>query len=139
MAGPIKRLDHICIAVRDTAQALRYYRDVLGLEVAFSEDLPEEGVRATFLRAGDTLIELAEPLREDCAMARFIARRGEGIQHVCFEVDDLEAGLAELERRGADLLPNRRYQAVEGKRVAFTVHPKAANGVLVELCENAEG
>lgn len=136
MAGPIKRLDHICIAVRDTAQALRYYRDVLGLAVAFSEDLPDEGVRATFLRAGDTLIELAEPLRDDCAMARFIARRGEGLQHICFEVADLAAALSELEARGAGLLPNRHYQAVEGKRVAFTVHPKAANGVLVELCEN---
>lgn len=133
----IKRLDHICIAVSNTEEALRYYRGVLGLEIAFSEILEAEGIKATFLRAGDTLIELAEPLTEDGAIARFIQRRGEGIQHVCLEVADLETALRTMAERGAPLLPQAHYQAVQGKTVAFTVHPKVSSGVLVEICRNA--
>jgi methylmalonyl-CoA/ethylmalonyl-CoA epimerase len=92
---PLRRLDHVAVAVRDTEQALRHFRDRLGLEVALSEEIPVPPVRLTYLHAGNAYVQLVEPLDPGIELARFLDEQGEGLHHVCFGVDDpLEAAAA---------------------------------------------
>lgn len=125
-----KRLDHIAIAVRSLDDALRAWRDGFGIECAGVESVEGEGVKVAFLPVGETRLELMEPARGDCAVQRFLDSRGEGLHHLCFEVDDLGVALDELGQRGFRVLDERL--GAGGARVAF-VHPKSANGVLIEL------
>jgi methylmalonyl-CoA epimerase len=129
----IKGLHHVGIAVRSLEERVPFYR-ALGLEVARDETVSSEGVRVAFLPAGGTRVELLEPTSADSPVGRFIAARGEGIHHLCFEVDDLEATTAELTAKGFRLVGERPRDGAGGTRVCF-VHPKSAGGVLIELCE----
>jgi methylmalonyl-CoA/ethylmalonyl-CoA epimerase len=130
----IRKIDHIGIAVESLERGLGVYR-ALGLEVAHREEVAGQGVRTAFLPAGDTRIELLEPTSEETPVGRFLRRRGPGIHHICFEVDDLEAALEKLAAQGYRLLDREPIPGADGKRVAF-LHPEAGHGVLIELSEH---
>ena len=129
----LKRIDHIAIAVEDIERALTFFRDVLGLELSHTETVPEQGVQVAFLPLGDSDIELLEPLSPDTGVAKFLARQGEGIHHICLEVEDIEAALAGLKDQGVRLINETPVAGAHG-RVAF-IYPKSTHGVLIELIE----
>jgi len=131
------KIDHLGIAVRSISDSLNFYRDALGLELSGTEEVQDQGVRVALLPAGESRIELLEPFSEDTPVGRFIARRGEGLHHICYEVDDLASKLVDLRSRGIRLLDGYPRRGAEGKLVAF-LHPASAYGVLVELVEKAE-
>ena len=133
---PIMKIDHLGIAVRSIGDSLAFYRDALGLEVLETEAVQDQGVRVAMLPVGESRIELLEPVSEDTPVGRFLAKRGEGLHHICYEVDDLASKLDELRSRGVRLLEGYPRRGAEGKLVAF-LHPASANGVLVELVEKA--
>ncbi len=130
----IPGIDHIGLAVRSLEQAIPFYREALGLEVSPPEEVPAEGVRVVFVPLGGARIELLEPLHEDSPIARFLEKRGEGIHHICLQVDSIEAAAAALEARGAQLIEPRIRVGAGGRRIAF-VHPRSTGGVLLELKE----
>jgi len=121
--------------VRSLDEALAFYRDVLGLPLRERRLLPDRGLTVAFVGVGESQIELLEPMAPDGTVARFLARRGEGLHHVCFEVPDIDAAIAELAARGVELLDRHAAPGAQG-RVAF-LHPRAGNGVLIELQETA--
>ena len=130
------KIDHLGIAVRSIADSLGFYRDTLGLEMNGTETVADQGVTIAMLPVGESRIELLEPMSEDSSVARFIAKRGEGLHHICYEVADLGAKLEELSARGVRVLDGYPRRGAEGHLVAF-LHPASANGVLVELVEKA--
>jgi methylmalonyl-CoA epimerase len=131
------KIDHLGIAVRSISDSLRFYREALGFELSGTEEVNDQGVRVALLPVGESRIELLEPFSEDTPVGRFIARRGEGLHHICYEVDDLASKLADLGSRGVRLLEGYPRRGAEGKLVAF-LHPASAHGVLVELVEKME-
>ena len=131
----IRRIHHAGIVVERLVTAYRFYRDVLGLPLLREADLPDQGVRAALLSAGDSEIELLEPTRRDTGVARFLEKRGEGLHHVCFDTPDVVGDLADLERRGVQLLDRAPRPGLAGS-IAF-LHPRACDGVLVELATPA--
>jgi methylmalonyl-CoA/ethylmalonyl-CoA epimerase len=126
------RIAHIGIAVADLAAILPFYRDVLGLPEVPLDDA--DGARIAGLAAGESLVELLEAATPDSPIARFVDRRGPGIHHICFAVDDLDAALARCRSAGLRLIDEAPRIGAEGKRIAF-LHPSATAGVLVELSE----
>ena len=130
------KIDHLGIAVRSISDSLAFYCDVLELKLAATEAIADQGVNAAFLPVGETRIELLEPVSEDSPVGRFIAKRGEGLHHICYEVEDLRSKMDELRSRGVRVLDGYPRRGAEGKLVAF-LHPASANGVLVELVEKA--
>lgn len=131
--GPI---DHLGIAVRSIETALRFWKDSLGLPVSEPEEVASEGVRVVFVPLGESRIELLEPLGADSPIARFIAKKGEGIHHVCLRVTDIDGALAKLAQEGAEIIQPAPRVGAGGRRIAF-VHPKSTGGVLLELKEVA--
>jgi methylmalonyl-CoA/ethylmalonyl-CoA epimerase len=127
----MRRIHHVGVVVRRLAEAYRFYRDALGLELLKEAALPDQAVRAALLAAGDTEIELIEPLDTASGVARFLARRGEGLHHLCFETPDVGQSLAELRARDVELLDQAPRAGLAG-RIAF-LHPRACMSVLVEL------
>jgi methylmalonyl-CoA/ethylmalonyl-CoA epimerase len=132
----IKRIDHIAVVVDSLDGALATYRDALGMEVAHVDTLPEQDVKIGFLPSGDSEIELLEPINPDSGIARYLAKRGEGLHHICLEVDDIVRTLADLKARGLQLIDETPRRGAYGK-VAF-IHPRAASGVLIELLQKDE-
>jgi methylmalonyl-CoA/ethylmalonyl-CoA epimerase len=130
------KIDHLGIAVRSLGDSLPFYRDALGLEIKGTETVSDQGVNVALLPVGESRIELLEPINEDSPVARFLARRGEGLHHICYEVTDLAGRLNEFRARGVRVLDGYPRRGAEGKLVAF-LHPSSANGVLVELVEKA--
>lgn len=130
----IKRIDHIAIVVEDIDGALGFWRDVLGLPLDHVEDVPEQKSIVAFMPTGGSEVELVKPTTDDSGVARFLQKRGPGIHHICFEVEDLEATLDELRREGVKLINETPLEGSGGKRLAF-IHPSSASGVLVELYE----
>ena len=129
----IKRIDHIAIAVEDMDQSLGFWEKALGLHVHAMRNVPEQAVDIAFLPIGASEVELVKPATADSGIAKWMAKRGPGIHHICFEVDDLRATLAELAAHGIELIdPEPRER--DGKLYAF-VHPKSTGGVLIELYE----
>ena len=126
------KLDHVGIAVRDLEQAASRFGGLLGLDRGSRYDLPDWKVSALFLTVGESHLELLQPHGEDSTVGRFLARRGEGLHHICFEVEDIESSLRDFERQGAVLLDRRPRPGAGGHRVAF-IHPQSTHGVLVEL------
>ena len=131
------QLDHIGIAVPDLDQALRFWRDALGLKLTDIEVVASEGVRTAFLPIGDANIELIEAMDGDSAFAKSVARRGHGIHHLCFAVEGIQDRLENLDAAGVRLVDRSPRPGAHNKQVAF-IHPKAAGGVLVELAEPGE-
>jgi methylmalonyl-CoA/ethylmalonyl-CoA epimerase len=125
-------LDHIGIAVANLDEALRFYRDALGLEVDTPEAVPSQHVRAHFIPAGESALELLEATDPESPIARYVARRGPGLHHITLRVDDIVAALARLKDRGVRLIDETPRPGAHGSLVAF-IHPSSAHGVLVEL------
>ena len=127
------RIAHVGIAVRDLAAILPFYRDVLGMPEVPLDDA--DGARIAGLAAGESLVELLEAASPDSPIGRFVDRRGPGIHHICFAVDDLDGTLERCRAAGVRLIDERPRIGAEGKRIAF-LHPSATAGVLVELSEH---
>ncbi len=130
-------LDHIGIAVRSIDERLAAYR-ALGLEPAGHEEVPSQRVRVAFLPLAGTRIELLEPTGEDSPIAGFIAKRGEGVHHLCIEVADVRAAMASLRAAGLAVLSDEPQAGAHGAQVCF-VHPRSTGGVLIELSQPAAG
>ncbi len=127
-----KGLDHVAIAVKNLDAAIAFYRDVVGLELQEIEEVPGQQVRTAIFGHGMGRIELICPTSPDTGVARFLDKRGEGLHHICIEVDDIDAALDALRQAGAPLIDEVPQPGAGGSRVAF-VHPKGARGVLTEL------
>lgn len=130
------KIEHIGIATPRLEEALRFWRDALGLEVEHTEVVEEQGVRVAMLPAGEPRIELLEPTGADSPVAKFISKRGPGIHHVAVRVADIRAALARLKDEGARLIDEEPRRGAGGCLVAF-VHPSSSGGVLLELVEHA--
>ena len=127
------KIDHLGVAVPSIDEAMDVYR-ALGLAETKREDVPSQKVVAAFLPVGESRIELLEPTSADSPVAKFLAKRGGGIHHVCFAVEDIDAALEDLSRRGFRLIHREAVPGADGKRVAF-LHPESGHGVLIELSE----
>lgn len=132
----IEKIHHVGVAVRNLEEALRFYRDVLGLPVHKQATVEEQGVKAALLTIGQSEIELLEPLGPETAVGRFLERRGEGLHHLCFQTDDIDAELADLKAKGVELVDQQPRLGLAG-RICF-LHPRASRGVLVELAQPVE-
>jgi methylmalonyl-CoA/ethylmalonyl-CoA epimerase len=128
------KIDHIGIIVHDIEVALNVYEAALGLPLKEVTEVPDQKVRVAFLPIGESNLELVQPTSDDTGTAKFLAKRGEGIHHICIEVPDIEAAVARLKEYGVQLIDQEPRQGAHG-RVAF-IHPKGAHGVLVELVEH---
>ena len=131
-----KRIDHIAIIVRSLEQALLFYRDTLGITPREIKEVPTEQVRRAFLPLGGpggSEIELIEPTLPNSHLSAFLEKRGEGLHHVCLEVDDIDAALQEMQDKDAPVLDQQPRLAAEGR--AIFLHPKGTHGVLLELLE----
>ncbi len=130
----VRKVDHIGVAVSNLEEALKTYTDVLGLELQGTEVVEEQKVRVAFMPVGDTEIELLESTDPEGPIAKFIEKRGQGIQHIAFRVDNIEEALERMRQKGVRLIDEKPRYGAGGARIAF-LHPKATGGVLVELCE----
>jgi len=129
------RMDHVGIIVSDIDATLKTYCDQLGFQLVQRVEIPEQKVVAAFLDAGNSTIELISPTDTESGTAKFLANRGEGTHHICYEVADIEAALAELKAQGVRLIDEQPRHGVHGL-VAF-VHPKATNGMMIELLQKS--
>ena len=130
----LNRIYHLGYAVEDIEAASRFYRENFGAEPGEPEVVEEQGIVAVMFRVGESMVELVQPTRPDSPVGRFLERRGEGVHHVAYEVNDLDAALTELKNNGVELIDEEPRTGMGGTRVAF-VHPKSAFGVLTELVE----
>jgi len=131
-----RRIDHVAIIVRNIEQALVFYRDTLGITPSEIKEVPTEQVRIAFLPMGGpggSELELIEPITPDSSLTRFLEKRGEGLHHICLEVADIDAALAEMQEKGVPVLDKQPRIAAAGR--AIFLHPKGTNGVLLELLE----
>lgn len=128
------RIDHIGIAVESIKAAARLYTEGLGLSLERTETVAEQGVKVAFLPMGGSRLELLEPIGEEGPIARFLEKRGEGIHHICLQVDDIVDAMARLREAGARLVNQEPSLGAGGDLVVF-VHPRSANGVLLELSQ----
>lgn len=137
-AEPPKKIAHIGIAVHNIEESLTFYKSALGLIAEGMEEVAEEGVKVAFLKIGETRIELLEPLHDNSPIKKFLDKKGEGIHHIALEVDDIHSRLNQLKIKGIQLINEEAKIGAHNSQIAF-IHPKAAHGVLFELCQHAEG
>ena len=130
-----RHINHVAIAVRDIEVSLGFYRATFGVVTNEIVDIPDQGVRAALVRIGGSQLELIEPTDDSGGVARFIDRQGEGLHHICFEVDDLASRLGQLRDAGLELVDEAPREGLSGD-IAF-IHPKSTGGVLVELVNAA--
>ena len=130
----IKKISHIAVVVPELEDAMAFWVDALGLNLSHVEHVADQGVNVAFLPAGESDIELLEPHDRESGVARYLQKRGPGMHHICFEVDDIEATLVRLKAAGVPLIDEEPTIGTGGKKIAF-VHPKGTGGVLVELYE----
>jgi methylmalonyl-CoA/ethylmalonyl-CoA epimerase len=131
---PIK-VDHIAVVVEDMAAALGFWQQALGLRLEATEHNEQEAVEIAFLPVGESRIELLKPTTNDSGIAKYLAKRGAGLHHICVAVADIEAALAQIKDEGVELINDTPRTREDGTRYAF-VHPKSTGGVLVELYEH---
>lgn len=127
-------VDHIGIAVKSLKESLPFYEEILGVKCQGTEEVAEQKVNVAFLPVGDSELELLESTDPEGPIAKYIAKRGQGIQHIALRVDNIEAALAELKEKGIRLIDEKPRYGAGNARIAF-VHPKATNGILLELSE----
>jgi len=132
----IKKIHHIAIAVRDVEKAAVFYEKILGLKLGDVEEVAGMDVKVGFIQIGETRIELVQPLDPASGVAKFIEKKGEGIHHICYEVEDTAAALRAFEERGAKLIDKTPRIGAHHTKVGF-VHPKSTGGVLTEICESS--
>ena len=130
----IKKIDHVAIVVSDIDEALTFWRDALGLSLSHVEEVPGQESLVAFLPAGESEVELVEPTTDTSGVARYLAKRGPGMHHICFEVENIEDILVRLRENGVQLINEEPTVEAGGRKVAF-IHPKSTGGVLVELYE----
>ncbi|WFA07722.1 methylmalonyl-CoA epimerase [Tissierella sp. Yu-01] len=130
----VNKVDHIGIAVKNLEETLKFYEDILGIKCVAEEVVEEQKVKTAFLPLGDTEIELLESTSEDGPIAKFIEKKGEGIQHIAYKVDDIEKALEELKAKGIRLIDEKPRRGAGGAKIAF-LHPKSTFGVLIEICQ----
>jgi methylmalonyl-CoA/ethylmalonyl-CoA epimerase len=128
----LQQIDHLGIAVKNLDETVAFYRQVMGLEVTSTQVF--NGMKLAFLRVGNSELELLEDLTPDGAIARHVAKRGEGIQHVAYRVDNIEQALQEMRAKGIELIDERPRPGARNARVAF-LHPESTKGVLIEFVE----
>ena len=134
----IKKIDHIGLAVKDLKEAMSIYRNILGLEFKNTEVIEEQKIiHATFL-AGSVKIELVQPTHPDSTVGKFIEKRGEGMHHIAYRIENIDESLRELNAKGVKLIDEKARIGADGAKIAF-IHPKDMKGVLIELVERAEG
>lgn len=134
----LQRIHHLGYAVESLQAASSFYEDSFDVAPTETEAVEEQGIRTVMFGVGESRIELLEPTHEDSPVGKFLAKRGEGFHHVAFEVDDIEAALAEMKERGVELIDEEPKVGAGGTRTAF-IHPKGAFGVLTELVELPRG
>jgi methylmalonyl-CoA/ethylmalonyl-CoA epimerase len=132
----IRRVHHVALVVDDIEAALAFWRDALGLEPSDVKDVPDQQSRIAFLPVSESEIELVLPTTGDSGVARFLAKRGPGMHHVCLEVEDLDGLLSRLRARNVRLINPEPLSGEDGRRMVF-IHPESTSGVLVELYEVA--
>lgn len=133
----IRRIQHVGVAVRSLADAVPFFRDVLGLELVGIEEVAEQKIRAAVFRVGESTIELLESTAPDGPVGRFLEKNGEGIHHLCFEVDDAASSLLRAKAAGVRLIDEAPREGVHGMRIGF-LHPRSTFGVLTEFAEPAK-
>jgi len=131
-------IDHVGVAVSDLEQAVALYEDTFGMPVVHRETVESQGVEAMLLEVGEGHVELLRPLGPDTVVGRFIAKRGEGLHHVAYRVENIDKTLATLRKSGVELIDSEARVGIWGSRVAF-LHPTATGGALTELVEPVEG
>ncbi|MBM7615976.1 methylmalonyl-CoA epimerase [Alkaliphilus hydrothermalis] len=131
------KLDHIGIAVKNLDETLKFYQEMLGLECVGTEVVEEQKVKVAFLPVGDTEVELLESTEEDGPIAKFIEKKGEGIQHMAFRVENIEEAIEEMKAKGVRMIDEKPRYGAGGAKIAFC-HPKSTNGVLIELSERQD-
>jgi methylmalonyl-CoA/ethylmalonyl-CoA epimerase len=132
----IVKIDHLGVAVKSIDAGRNFWTDVLGLRFEGTETVAEQKVTTAFFPVGESEVELLESTAPDGPIAKYLEKRGEGIQHIAFRVENLEEALAELKAKGIQLIDEKPRKGAGGAKIAF-IHPKATSGVLVELCERA--
>ncbi|MFW6148235.1 MAG: methylmalonyl-CoA epimerase [Atribacterota bacterium] len=130
-----KKIDHIGVAVNSLEESLHIFKDILGMKCSGEEEVKEQNVKVAFLPVGESEIELLESTSPDGNIAKYIEKKGEGIHHIAFEVEDLAVMLKKLQEKGVRLIDKEPRYGAGGARIAF-LHPKSTNGILVELCEH---
>ena len=132
----MRKIEHIGIAVRDLKTSNTLFEKLFGTPPYKMEEVVSEGVRTSFFKSGPNKIELLEATREDSPIAKYLDKKGEGIHHIAFDVEDIHAEVARLKAEGFVVLNETPKKGADGKLVAF-LHPKSTNGVLIELCQDA--
>ena len=130
----MKKVEHIGIAVKDLTNANALFEKLFNQSHYKVEEVESEGVSTSFFKVGDTKIELLQALQADSPIAKFIEKRGEGIHHIAFEVDDIQSEMERLQAEGFELIHTEAKDGVDNKKICF-LHPKSTNGVLIELCQ----
>ena len=134
----LDRIDHTGVAVADLDAAIKLYEEILGMPLVHRETVTEQGVEAVLLDVGDGHVELLSPLGDDTPVGKFLARKGPGLHHVAYAVDDIDATLEKLAAAGLELIDSEARVGIRQSRVAF-LHPRSTGGVLTEIVEPAEG
>ena len=130
----LEKLDHIGIAVKDLDEAMKLYKDAFGIEPSLVYESSYTKAKIAFFPIGEVRIELIQPINPDSVMERFLEKKGEGIHHIAYKVEDIDQSLGELERKGIQLVDKKSRRVRENERVGF-LHPKSTNGVLIELIQ----
>lgn len=133
----LSHIEHIGIAVHNIEEAKKYYEDVLGLKCYAVEEVKDQKVKTAFFMIGQTKIELLEPTSDESAVAKFLEKKGQGIHHIAFATDDVNASLKEAEEKGVRLIDKEKRKGAEGLNIGF-LHPKFTMGVLTEFCEKGK-
>ena len=128
----VKQINHVAVVVQDMEKALLFWRDALGMEMHELREVPAEKSQVAFLPLSTSEVELVLPTTQDSGIAKYLAKRGPGMHHICLEVDDIEGMLSQLRSKGMRLINEEPRTAADGKRYAF-IHPESTSGVLVEL------
>ena len=134
----LKKINHIAIAVNNIEEAAKFYQTILGLNLSGVEVVTAQKTRVGFFKIGESNIELVQPAEPDSPLVKFLETKGQGIHHICFEVDDVEAAVKAYLEKGATLIDQKPRPGAHNTKVAF-VHPKSSSGVLIELCELSKG
>jgi methylmalonyl-CoA/ethylmalonyl-CoA epimerase len=130
----LKKINHIAVAVSNLEDAAKFYQSVLGLTLTGVEVVAAQKTKVGFFKIGESNIELVQPSEPDSPLVKFLETKGQGIHHICFEVDDVEAEVKALLEKGATMVDQKPRPGAHNTKVAF-MHPKSSNGVLIELCE----
>jgi len=130
----LKKINHIAVAVNNLEEAAKFYRTILGLDLSGVEVVSAQKTKVGFFKIGESNIELVQPAEPDSPLVKYLETKGQGIHHICFEVDDIEAEVKAFLEKGATMVDQKPRPGAHNTKVAF-VHPKSSSGVLIELCE----